>query len=127
MAAEVWIRPPASVAGKERERERAVGGVERGLVVAQFLLRHRAQLGVVVVRGHVGEALGLLPQAAHLARGLRDRLELGIFLRHHDEAVAGEVAGRHQGGELVAARLDLADAVGGDGGHALTLPPSPRT
>jgi hypothetical protein len=105
------------IARQQRERELAVRGLEQRAILVQFLRRHRAQL-VIGILGHEGEALGLLPQPPHLGRGLRDGFELGIFLRHRDEAIGRQVAGRHQRLQLVAPRLDRADAVRGDLGHA---------
>ena len=105
------------VARQQRERELAVGGFERGLVGAQFLLGHRAQFGIGIL-GHRREALRLLPQPADIGGRLGDRLELGIFLRHLDEALARQVAGRHQRGELVPPRFDLPNPFERDRGHA---------
>jgi hypothetical protein len=107
---------------QQREREPTVRRLERGAIVVQLLGRHRAQFVVVGILGHIGEAVGLLAQPPHLARRLRDRLELGIFLRDLNEAVGRQLAGRHQRLQLVAARLDLGDAIGGDGGHAGIVP-----
>ena len=99
-----------------------VGIGELALVVAQLVRGHRAELGVALL-GHVAKALGLGAEAADVAGGRGHRLQLGIFLRDLDEAVARKLARRHQRGELVATGLDLADAVEGDGGHARASSP----
>jgi hypothetical protein len=41
------------------------------------------------------ERFDLVAQPPDRARGQRDRLDFGIFLRDCDEAVARQVAGRH--------------------------------
>ncbi len=84
----------------------------------QLLDRHLPQIVIGILR-HEAQALAFGAQPPHLARRLGDGFQLGIFLRHRDEAVAGQVAGRHLRRQLVAPRLDLGDAFGGDG-HALS-------
>jgi len=106
------------IARQQREREFPIGGFQQRAVLVQLVRRHRAEFVVGIV-GHEREALRLLPQPAHFGGGLGDGFELGIFLRHRDEAVRGEVAGRHERLQLVTPRLDRADAVGGDLGHEI--------
>src|SRR3546814_4414730 len=61
-------------------------------------------------------------EATDIARRRRDRLQLGIFLRDLDEAIAGKIAGRHQRLQFVPPRLDLRDPFGGDLRHRPRAP-----
>ena len=85
-----------------------------------FLTRHGFQIGIIPGE-HFFKPGQFIAQRPHFRRSLGDRLQLGIFLRGLHKGITLERARRHPRLKLGKARLDLRNALGGDGGHRETM------
>jgi hypothetical protein len=108
------------VAGEELEGELALGLGELLADLGHLLVGQGPHVGVAL-EAHLLERGEFGAQAADLARGLGDRLDLGIILGELHEVLRVEVARRHRRLQLLPPRLDLRDPFRGDGGHSASF------
>src|SRR5205085_7160456 len=104
------------VAGEELQGEVALRQRELGRELMHLLRSHLPDL-VIGIGEHLLEHVHLGPDAADLARGLGDRLDLGIILGEANELLGPEIGRRHRILKLIPPRLDGGDPVRRDGGH----------
>ena len=101
-----------AVAREHGDGEAVLGLGQPLAQLGQLLVGQRLHFGIGGQRGQLGD---LGAHLAHLARGLCDRLELGIVAARLDERLALERARSHARFELAKAALDLPQALFGNG------------